>query len=164
MKIRNGFVSNSSSSSFTCDVCGEEASGMDICLDDAEMYQCINGHTFCDSEKLDGKVKTVNEKREQLIKEFDGFDKERLEQIKKMDDEEIEEEYEDYYGSDEERYDCDPSCCPICQFKVATDTDIAAYFLLKTKNTREQVLELFKKEFKDYKTLKSVLYDKKSTN
>lgn len=30
MKIRNGFVSNSSSSSFTCDVCVETISGMDI--------------------------------------------------------------------------------------------------------------------------------------
>jgi len=39
MKIRQGFVSNSSSSSFTCDVCGEEVSGYDVCLSEAEMSE-----------------------------------------------------------------------------------------------------------------------------
>ena len=33
MKIRAGFVSNSSSSSFICDVCGDEVSGVDISLE-----------------------------------------------------------------------------------------------------------------------------------
>ena len=46
MKIRKGFVSNSSSSSFICDVSGEEVIGRDIGLEDAEMFVCINGHTF----------------------------------------------------------------------------------------------------------------------
>lgn len=30
VKFRNGFVSNSSSSSFICEICGEEESGYDI--------------------------------------------------------------------------------------------------------------------------------------
>jgi len=46
MKIRNGFVSNSSSSSFTCAVCGEDHSGMDLCLSECEMFECENGHIF----------------------------------------------------------------------------------------------------------------------
>lgn len=50
MKIRTGFVSNSSSTSFTCDLCGREESGMDMCLSEAEMYRCKNDHTFCRSE------------------------------------------------------------------------------------------------------------------
>lgn len=50
MKIRNGFVSNSSSSSFVCDVCGNEQSGMDMCLSDANMCNCENDHTFCENE------------------------------------------------------------------------------------------------------------------
>ena len=52
MKIRNGFVSNSSSSSFICDSCGFEACGMDMSLSDAEMTECTNGHTICDSHLL----------------------------------------------------------------------------------------------------------------
>lgn len=36
MKHRLGFVSNSSSSSYTCDVCGETESGWNLCLSDME--------------------------------------------------------------------------------------------------------------------------------
>lgn len=52
MKVRTGFVSNSSSSSFICDFCGREDSGFDMCIDDAEMFECEHGHTFCESEIL----------------------------------------------------------------------------------------------------------------
>ena len=47
MKIRKGFVSNSSSSSFICDVCGNAESGMDFSVSDANMFECENGHTVC---------------------------------------------------------------------------------------------------------------------
>lgn len=46
MKIRSGFVSNSSSSSFICDVTGRMESGYDATADDCGMYQCENDHTF----------------------------------------------------------------------------------------------------------------------
>jgi hypothetical protein len=46
MKIRRGFVSNSSSSSFICDISGQAESGMDCSLEDFEMAECTEGHTF----------------------------------------------------------------------------------------------------------------------
>lgn len=52
MKIRKGFVSNSSSSSFVCDVCNHNISGWDLSLYEAGMYQCINGHTFCEDHAI----------------------------------------------------------------------------------------------------------------
>ena len=52
MKTRNGFVSNSSTSSFTCDVCGETYAERDAGLTDAEMYRCANEHTFCESHAV----------------------------------------------------------------------------------------------------------------
>lgn len=52
MKVRQGFVSNSSSSSFICDACGQDSSGWDLCMDEAGMFQCENGHTICDGEKI----------------------------------------------------------------------------------------------------------------
>jgi len=47
MKIRNGFVSNSSSSSFVCDICGCVAEGYDMSIQEAQMVECENRHTFC---------------------------------------------------------------------------------------------------------------------
>jgi len=55
MKVRTGFVSNSSSSSFTCDACGGVESGWDACLSDVYMFNCANGHTVCDSHH-DGSI------------------------------------------------------------------------------------------------------------
>lgn len=49
MKKRLGFVTNSSSSSFICEICGEIESGWDITLSEANMHTCENGHTICDS-------------------------------------------------------------------------------------------------------------------
>ena len=47
MKIRSGFVSNSSSSSFICDVCNEDYTSYEASLEEAEMFKCENGHTVC---------------------------------------------------------------------------------------------------------------------
>ena len=52
MKTRHGFVSNSSSTSFTCNVCGEEYSGMNMGLCDFYMVECINGHIFCEDHSI----------------------------------------------------------------------------------------------------------------
>jgi len=46
MKIRQGFVSNSSSSSFVCSVCGESYSGYDGQYDVA-YCECFNNHEIC---------------------------------------------------------------------------------------------------------------------
>jgi hypothetical protein len=53
MKIRTGFVSNSSSSSYTCEVCGEEASGWDLCPSECGMIECARGHVFCEEHRLE---------------------------------------------------------------------------------------------------------------
>jgi len=54
MKIRNGFVSNSSSSSFVCCVCARSEVVYDGSLGDVGMAQCVNGHTICQEELLEG--------------------------------------------------------------------------------------------------------------
>lgn len=59
MKIRTGFVSNSSSSSFICDVCGNVEAGYDLSIEDAKMYECENGHEVCQhhiKEDFDGDI------------------------------------------------------------------------------------------------------------
>ena len=58
MKIRHGFVSNSSSSSFICSVCKEDYSGWDAGLSEAEMYECENNHIFCESHLVNSEIDT----------------------------------------------------------------------------------------------------------
>ena len=52
MKIRKGFVSNSSSSSYICEVCGCHEEGMDLDIADAGMYECKREHIFCQRHEL----------------------------------------------------------------------------------------------------------------
>lgn len=48
MKKRNGFVSNSSTTSYTCDLCGHTESGYDSSgIDDFGFWRCENDHTIC---------------------------------------------------------------------------------------------------------------------
>ena len=53
MKFRKDFVTNSSSSSYVCEICGRTESGWDMGLSEAEMMECVNGHTFCCDEALE---------------------------------------------------------------------------------------------------------------
>ena len=52
MKVRAGFVSNSSSSSFTCTICGHTESGWDIGFSDIGFCCCQYGHTMCQEHWL----------------------------------------------------------------------------------------------------------------
>lgn len=52
MKIRNGFVSNSSTSSFICEICGENNVGRDLCLSECDMFECEFGHVMCNEHAI----------------------------------------------------------------------------------------------------------------
>lgn len=48
MHVRTGFVSNSSSSSFVCEVSDEIIVGYDASYQELNICECTNGHVFCD--------------------------------------------------------------------------------------------------------------------
>lgn len=51
MKTRKGFVSNSSTTSFVCEVCGRTEVEYDsVSIEDLEMVRCVNEHLFCEEE------------------------------------------------------------------------------------------------------------------
>ena len=58
MKVRSGFVSNSSTSSFTCDICGETYTGWDAGPHDPD-YDCAichYEHVMCNEHLLDAEI------------------------------------------------------------------------------------------------------------
>ena len=57
MKFRKDFVTNSSSSSYVCEICGRTESGWDMGLSDCDMMECVNGHVFCCDEALEKPTK-----------------------------------------------------------------------------------------------------------
>ena len=70
MKFRKDFVTNSSSSSYTCDICGATESGWDISLEEAGMVECVNGHTICNDELLEIPRKELIKKKEKQRNPF----------------------------------------------------------------------------------------------
>lgn len=72
MKIRLGFVANSSSTAFVCNVCGTIESGMDMTLGDAGMVECQAGHVFCESHQI-GYDDPEPEEEVEDEEEYDGY-------------------------------------------------------------------------------------------
>ena len=163
MKIRQGFVSNSSSSSFTCDVCGEECSGMDIGLEEAEMMECVNGHCFCDShmgKKID--ESEIEKMRKFLLATTDNEGE--VKEIKSWNDDTIYEQAEEDGYFDDERYEISADICPICNFTNYHDYEACRYLMKKIGLSKETMLADMKKEFPDYKKLQEFIRENKDEN
>lgn len=129
MKIREGFVSNSSSSSFICKVCGQVNSGWDASLSDFDMVECEAGHTSCEDH------------------------------IKKCLTPEQKEKFDAWKEEDEESgYGMPAEFCPLCTLKIVDDANLVAY-LLKTigKTEQEVVEEICAKYEGDYQKFKKDL-------
>lgn len=150
-KIRNGFVSNSSSSSFVCDLCGYETSGWDMCLSEAEMFECENGHTLCDEhmlqptqEWLNEYIYKIKENRELTDEEFNECVKELqidLNNVTKYDIRELDCRFG--YG-DVFRYDVPECLCPLCNFEELSMEDAKEYLKKTTSYTIDEVFEYIK--------------------
>ena len=134
MKIRTGFVSNSSSTSYVCDVCGRDVSGWDLDLSEEKMKVCENNHTICDSHILE--EISIQAKRDLVLES--GVE-DWLTYAKDLNDEDFKEKW-DEEGMDSEFdliYEYPVSGCPICQLKVLIPEDGLKYLLVKHNITEK---------------------------
>ena len=154
MKYRKCHVTNSSSSSFVCDICGRVESGWDMGLSEAGMYECVNGHTFCWDESL--KVS-----KEDLIKIIleEGWNKKTY---YNSDDKVITEEELNYMEIEDLIYVIPngyygvPECfCPICNFIEYSESDLSKYLLKEYGISRDEVFA----EIKKYNKRRKKLYE-----
>jgi len=160
MKIRSGFVSNSSTSSFVCVLCGRQEAGYDLTLSEAGMIECVNGHVICEDEmceeRKDPSNYSLKEKKEAVLKHVGEESKiGRLIKSNQITDEEVEEEFQIYLSETEYDgyHEVDEKFCPICQMIEFSNADLSRYLLKKTGVTREEVFELVKQANKKRKKL-----------
>jgi len=153
MKIRFGFVSNSSSSSFTCDVCGNTESGMDACASDLGFEQCVNGHCFCQDHQdglPDSSPEQLRKEIEQIIKDKswrdDDWKKEKLQELTDTADEDLEELFDENYNDD----GCSPCNCPLCMLQDVSDSDMLKYLYKKLGTNYEGILAEIQSKFGSY--------------
>jgi len=145
MKIRNGFVSNSSTSSFICNLCGEEYSGWDASPFDRdyECYVCPNEHIMCE-EHIKEDLEPILEKgcEHEFNREAANFCPECGEEA----------------WVESEEFTISSKQCPICQFQAYAESEMAGY-LLKTRGvSREDVFVKVKAANKRRKKLYDAEY------
>lgn len=149
MKYRKDFVTNSSSSSYTCEICGRTESGWDMGLREAEMVECVNGHVFCQDEMF-----PIGEK-EELIKTIleNEWNKDRYcsktNSYRDFNEEELQgmsaEDLFDMLCSDGGNYGVPESVCPICQFIEYFEYDLSNYLEREYHVSRDEVFAEVKK-------------------
>ena len=145
MKFRKDFVTNSSSSSFVCEICGYSTGGWDMSLSEADMMECVNGHIFCSEHALE------RPNKKEMIKlimenEYNSLTEEDL---MNMEEDIL---FEDYL-SEGGCYEIPECVCPICQFVEYSEEDLSAYLLKEYKVSRDLVFEEVKQLNKRRKKL-----------
>lgn len=164
-KYRLGFVSNSSSSSFVCDVCGEEASGWDMDLSECEMFECENGHIICNEHMVEPTQEWLKDylykiKEDYKVSDewFNDWVKNEEVDLNNISQENIK-DFDYHYGSGEALVYGVPEClCPLCNFEELCMEDAMQYLLKTTPYTEIEVFEYIKSVNKRRKKLRPEEY------
>jgi len=146
MKIRQGFVSNSSTSSFICHVCGEKFTGMDASPSDFDCDECGVGHIMCRSHLNNSK----NFRVDGCEHSFDRGDNKFCSEC----------------GNpsivEKERYDEDGTLaseyCPVCQFEIYAEDEMAKYLERTREISRDDVFAKIKEMNKRRKKIYDAEY------
>lgn len=149
MKIRTDYVTNSSSSSFVCEICGRTESGWDLSLSECEMMECVNGHIFCCDEALE--MPTKKEMIKMILENewnknawpahADGYKDYTEDELFAMSEDDLFNDFCSECGY----YDVPECMCPICQFIEYSEYDLSAYLLKEYGVSRDEVFAEVKK-------------------
>lgn len=167
MKIRNGFVTNSSSSSYTCAVCNATVSGMDVDFIEYELAECGTcGNVICESH-VEGDLEPTYDRFREYSKDQAEYyltmakeknDADYLEwgqdhlKESKMTDDEIENSgcMEDFVY--EFRHAIPSDMCPLCTMREVSDEMMIKHIEMSL-GTRKEIKEQVKRLYKNKKEL-----------
>jgi hypothetical protein len=160
MKIRQGFVSNSSSSSFTCDITGRTECGYDLSMRDAGFYQCAGGHTM-DEEHVDAFILDLcKQGKDVVMAAFNDDEKHITDYIEDNYDAQCitrEPSTDDLFNLVREaldevgngRWELPTGLCPVCQLAYVNQHDVLRYLLAVCHCTYIDVCKAIKQKFGD---------------
>lgn len=153
MKIRTGFVSNSSSSSYVCDVSGEAFEVHDGCFWDAGLCQCQVGHIF-KKEFLVKWQRPYPSKEEMLAFLDERTDSKReCAKYRSLTDAQLKQKFlgekDGYQGNNSHVNEC-----PICTLTKLGDDMLLMYMFAKHGGTREGTAAEIRKEFGSFEAFK----------
>jgi len=109
-------------------------SGWDVGLEEAEMYECENGHTFCKDHAIDGE--------------------ELEEYLSNLAENEEDEDTEDYYDA---IYAIKAKYCPCCTFNMVSNYDLIDYLLKKAGMDKEAVAKEMQGTFANFGAFREYL-------
>jgi len=166
MKIRNGFVSNSSSSSFICEITGEEFEIFDYVFRDSPLCKCTNEHIFKREYLIPIKlVELAYPDRDMMLKQLNKVidSKKECELLKYLCLEDLKKRYEQM-GLCNSINESSTNCiredqCPICQLVHINDRDILD-FVYKVYRSKPALIKEIKQRFFNYKNFKKFLGEK----
>ena len=178
MRLRNDFVSNSSSSSFLCEICNNAYAGYDGEYEDTEgRRKCVNEHSMCAECVVKYLVESESEKEavEQFEKdELLAMSPKKLKEVAKnypnidVEDENksVKDLIEEILEAQEEACDdCDydeipESKCPLCSRTTLSDTEGLAFLKKKYNLVDKDILKEMQKQYPDYKKFKKEVLKK----
>jgi Pyruvate/2-oxoacid:ferredoxin oxidoreductase delta subunit len=156
MKIRKYFISNSSTTSFICEICGRSKTYHDsISYRDLGFVRCENNHRFCEEEIL--AIESQNENEDYIdydvsekacpICQFEcGSSHDLRKYFLKTTNISEEEVFSEVKKANKRR-------------RKLYDTEYNTYCFLKLGTNENDLLKKLKEEYGDYKSFSKFLYD-----
>ena len=146
MKIRE-LIANSSTTSYTCDICGTTEAGYDSDSDALGFKRCANYHDMCN-----GHVEEYV-KKENLIDKLKQYIQENSEENESIDGSSTD-EYIIHYLISEATISSDAELpiqfCPICNFKAISNGEYSRYLEIELNTNKDKTLKEITHNFKDY--------------
>jgi hypothetical protein len=151
MKIRSGFVSNSSLSSFMCDISGEIESGYNASASNLGMTSFACGHTVLDKYADKAKEHFIAQDKDSLAKQLraaydddvSSFFLTNIEEHGMSTEESFWETSSEFCLYDE----LPAAMCPICNLTYVTKDAVLAYLLKSYERTMDDVVHEIKSSF-----------------